>query len=366
MAEIKTIYDIQQLAMDGFDDWKSLGNVYTKKNGDLLLFNYTPEAQFEARWNFLELVSRGLIINAKTGEVVARPFDKFFNWGEGERVSTGNIISVTEKIDGSLGILYRDCGQYKIATRGSFDGEQAIWATEFLNQHHDLNGCLESVTLLFEIVYPENRIVIDYQGREDLVLLAVRNRLTGAYYPWSTVENIAHTFGFGLPKSYRFDAPEQILEAAKRLDGNSEGWVVEFDDGQRFKIKGEKYLELHKLITGLSFKWVLDSVISGTVESARQLIPDEFLGQVNQWVDEIETTVNQLKAQTEAAFEVAPKTTRKDYALWVQRYHKPIAPYLFARLDGKDILPLIYKMAFQNKTTESKEGLLSGANGTAT
>ena len=58
-----------------------------RRKGELAIFNYTKAAQFAERWNFFERVSRGLILNAVTGEVVARSFDKFFNWGEGGRTT---------------------------------------------------------------------------------------------------------------------------------------------------------------------------------------------------------------------------------------------------------------------------------------
>ena len=53
------------------------------------------------------------------GEIVARAFDKFFNYGErGINISpSGKIKNVYEKIDGNLGVLYRDNGKYKISTR---------------------------------------------------------------------------------------------------------------------------------------------------------------------------------------------------------------------------------------------------------
>lgn len=70
---INSIADIQKLVLDGFQNWKLRGHVTTKINGDLILFNYLPQAQFENKWTFLETVSRGLILDRKTGEVVARP-----------------------------------------------------------------------------------------------------------------------------------------------------------------------------------------------------------------------------------------------------------------------------------------------------
>lgn len=346
---INSIKDIQNLLKSGFTDWKSLGHVSVNEKGNLRIFNYTPHAQFEARWNFFEQISRGLILDAITGEVVARPFDKFFNWGEGERYSDAPIDTVTEKLDGSLGILYRDNGCYHIATRGSFESEQALWATEYLNKSYDLKGLPDGLTLLFEIIYPDNRVVVDYQGKEDLVLLAARNRITGEYIPFfDHLKNLAEVYKFSLPKTYQFNVPEQIVEAAQSLNINSEGWVVEFLDGQRFKFKGEEYRKLHKLISGLSFKNTLECVANGTLDQLLSIVPDEFLDEVHEWIDQIRLIVNQTRQQVEIAFDQAPKNTRKEFALWVMANHKPLSPYLFARLDNKPVEPLIYKKAFNN------------------
>lgn len=355
IAEIKTIQELQHLVTSGFTDWKQYSEVWVKRDGDLLLFDYTAKAQYAARWNFFERISRGLIVNSISGEIVARPFDKFFNWFEGGRkagrflLGKQHIVSITEKIDGSLAILYR-VGKpkvYRNATRGDFHSAQAEWATDFLNAHHDLSGLPDELTLLFEIVYPENRIVVDYGAREELVLLAARNRLTGAYLPFfRDVYELAQRYNFSLPQVYSFNNVTEILDRTGILPPDAEGYVVEFSDGERYKFKGDRYLELHKLISGLSFKHTLEAMQSGRVEYIRSQVPEEHLVEFNAWVEQIELTVAATEQRVHAIFDQAPKATRKEYALWVQAQHKEDAPYLFALLDGKNIVPLIYRMEF--------------------
>ncbi|QOR67967.1 hypothetical protein IM538_07490 [Cytobacillus suaedae] len=51
-------------------------------NKDIIILNYTENATYEKRWNELTLNCRGLIVNERTGEILARPFPKFFNYGE--------------------------------------------------------------------------------------------------------------------------------------------------------------------------------------------------------------------------------------------------------------------------------------------
>ena len=161
----------------------------------------------------------------------------FFNWSEGTRISSAPIVSVMEKVDGSLGVLYRLGDEYRIATRGSFDGEQALWATQYLQSNYDLGDLPEEYTLLFEIVYPENRIVVDYGEREDMVLLAIRNRFTGNYLPLDTVREVGTKYGFSVPEIYEIQGVDTLIEQIHQFGSDVEGYVVEFADGQRFQVQ---------------------------------------------------------------------------------------------------------------------------------
>jgi RNA ligase len=349
IENIETISDLQNLLISGFLDWKKYGEVFTNIDGDLTIFNYTKECQYNRRWNFFERISRGLILNNKTGEIVARPFDKFFNWMEMGEKANGYIVNVTEKIDGSLGILYRINDGYKISTRGNFHSEQAEWATQFLNKNYNLENLPEDMTLLFEIIYPENRIVIDYGKFEGLILLASRNRFTGEYYPFfPTVYELGLFYGFITPRVYNFNNVVEIIEKTDVLNANQEGWVVEFSSGQRFKFKGDKYLELHKLISGLSFKHTLEAYQGGTIDYIRSQIPEEFLNEFNKWCDQIEKTIINIVYIVEQLFNIAPKESRKEFALWVIEKAKRYSLYLFAKYDNREYLSLIYKNEFKD------------------
>ena len=275
---------------------------------------------------------------------MARPFDKFFNWKQDGHFSNAAIVSVTEKLDGSLGILYRHDRQgYCIATRGSFDSKQAEWATEFLRNRYLLDGLPNRLTLLFEIIYPGNRIVVDYGSREALVLLAARWCDTGQYLAFEQLQELAATCNFSLPKIYAFETAKQLLNAARALDRNSEGWVAEFADGQRFKFKGEEYCQLSRLLAKISFKNTLEHLAEGKIEMLRASIPDDFLAEVNAWIEDIQSRVEAVRSTVETVFSQAPQDNRKAFALWVNTHHRDIAPYLFARLDNKPLDALVYK-----------------------
>ncbi len=141
------------------------------------VLNYTTRAVFSGQWTHETRLSRGLVVDSD-GRVLARPFEKFFDLSQIE-VPPGSHFTVTEKIDGSLGILYPTPNGWRITTRGDPNGWQSTAATELWNERYSDFVPPEGVTMLFEIVLPENRIVVDYGDRRELVALAAINMATG-------------------------------------------------------------------------------------------------------------------------------------------------------------------------------------------
>src|SRR6266852_4602188 len=102
----------------------------------LTIYNYTPQCTFANHWDSITEQCRGLIVD-DAGRVIAKPFRKFFNLNTSFRPETheANLPpeppEVTDKLDGSLGILWQYDGEVGIATRGAFESEQAVWATRW-------------------------------------------------------------------------------------------------------------------------------------------------------------------------------------------------------------------------------------------
>ena len=97
----------------------------------LTIYNYTKVAQFTPElWNHVTDLCRGLIVDAERN-LVARGFEKFWNLDDARHPETlmANLPTtppvLTRKMDGSLGIGYALAGKWYVATRGSFDSEQA-------------------------------------------------------------------------------------------------------------------------------------------------------------------------------------------------------------------------------------------------
>lgn len=362
MSSINNFADLWYLLIDEETNWRQYGDVNVKHYGNLTIFNYNSTAQYNNnRWNWFEIISRGLIMNNVTGEIVARPFDKFFNWDERGRKGVGYMLNITEKMDGSLGILYRQGGEYKIATRGSLDGEQAKWATRYLNKHFReyLGNIPDELTLLFEIIYKENRVVVDYGNNEGLILLAARNRHTGEYLPFfPDVLELAIKIGFDLVEMVKFDSLVDVIVATGRIDADQEGWVVEMSDGSRWKFKGDAYREVHKAISGMSYKNMIKAVENESIEVNKiGEIPEHILKMPEYLHEELiamrDKVIDRylvIGCAADLAFaQINPDMmTRKEFAKWVMTEHKDLSIYLFALYDNKDIEPLIFKHAFKD------------------
>src|SRR5215469_13860409 len=102
------------------------------------VYNYTQKTTNERHWNPVTEQCRGLILDHQ-GKIIARPFCKFFTVHEWTEVFGRDIpdepFTVSDKLDGSLGISYiGPDGKAYIATRGSFESEQAIRGTAFLQK----------------------------------------------------------------------------------------------------------------------------------------------------------------------------------------------------------------------------------------
>jgi RNA ligase len=222
----------------------------------LAILNYTEKAQYDKAWNRVTRACRGLIYNTDTMQVIARPFPKFFNLSEHDDTDisamTGQPCEVWEKVDGSLGILYRDENRWTVATRGSFLSDQAAHATRLLSTRYATYRPPPEITVLFEIVYPNNRIVVDYQGLDDLVLLGGVDMATGHT---AQFDEVARTWPGPLARRMPYSNLSDALAAPEQP--NTEGYVIRFvGSDTRVKCKTAEYIRLHRLVTGVTARMI--------------------------------------------------------------------------------------------------------------
>lgn len=317
------------------------------------IYNYTRRAVVNDYWNEVILSCRGLVVD-NDNEVVARPFKKFFNGSLNFNNLSGweldDPIEVTEQIDGSLGILYPDPRQptgYAVATRGSFTSLQAEHATELYQQTYQNFKPSPALTYLFEIVYPENRIVVDYGQDDCLYLLGAVKIETG---------EILSARHFDCPRTqiYPFRKFQEFVENF-RPKTQRKGFVIRnLRTGEMLKYKHEEYVALHRLLFSLNATVVWEVLVEASKKAANGETWewDDFISRypddIRRWIvsvrDYLLAQYVKIHLETTTLYqsivEGKPRD-RKEFALEAVK-HKH-AKYLFLLYDNRSIAEAIWK-----------------------
>ena len=119
------------------------------------------------------------------------------------------------------------------------------------NYHTDLGTLDREYTYLFEIIYPSNRIVVDYCSSRRLVLLAAVHTQTGIVleHPQLNWSDIAQTY----PATNLPEWLKSIDQTQAELH-NHEGFILKWPNGFRLKDKLADYVRLHRIITRVQAK----------------------------------------------------------------------------------------------------------------
>lgn len=317
----------------------------------LRILNYTDAALYTpGAWdNPAVRVCRGIIVDDQW-TVVARPWAKFFNHGQTEAgaLNLTAPVEVTDKLDGSLGIIHRALdGRLRVATRGSFESDQAHHATAVLTERYaDQLRIRRDLTVLVEIVYPANRIVVDYGQLDDLVLLGGVNIETGQYHSPGLVASLIRWAG-PVAVTFPYATLQEALAAPPRP--GMEGLCVRYvHHDQIVKIKQDDYVRLHRIVTGLSERSVWEHLCSERpLEDLLGELPDEL----HQWTRDVwdrlhgaaaEIFARALDAHQQIVDALPVEWTRRHYAEQAKA-RAPMTPYLFQLLDERDPRPAILR-----------------------
>jgi RNA ligase len=218
--------------------------------GTFIVFNYhisTPTS-FDC---YVRRECRGLIFSPE-GQVLSRRFHKFFNMGEREETNSASIYSamnndhvILNKLDGSMITpIIIDDKFIRWGTKMGYGTDVAMAAESFVsnktNYHSLAIECHEQqLTPIFEFISPSNRIVLQYPDTQ-LVLLALRENITGNYYDYNSMRLVAKLYD--VPVVRRYDKPISKLKDETDI----EGAVIAFDNGHRVKLKCDWYVAIHK------------------------------------------------------------------------------------------------------------------------
>jgi len=252
---------------------------------------------------------RGLVLHKHTFEVVAKSFNRFFNWGEVQdemgHFDFSNFI-VQDKEDGSLAIIYF-YEKWRVNTRGSFaldnmqfqdfTWQEAICRALHVNELSDLDQFLDrNLTYVCEFCSPWNKIVRRYEEPRVYLLTAFEG---DRELSWEELEarelasdrNCAGGI-MGTPGLIVFNTLEEIQDFLREQevdDPTYEGVVIRDINNRRWKIKSATYLGLHRLRGEGDNMW-----------NPKHLLPFVLAGEEDElltYFPEVKETFYKLKAQ---------------------------------------------------------------------
>jgi hypothetical protein len=199
---------------------------------------------------------RGLILDeADDWRIVARPYVKFFNYGEPHAADIDWATArVQEKVDGTLCVFYHYAGRWHVATTGMPDARgpanalpitfhELIWRTA---EAYGLRLLSPEHTYLCELTGPHNRVVVVHSETR-LTLLGIRHTQTGI---WASLDererylegDVLTVREYGLSSFAELIATFAILSPLQQ-----EGYVVLDGRGHRVKVKHPGYVNIHLL-----------------------------------------------------------------------------------------------------------------------
>ena len=371
------------------------------------IYNYTRATVQENDWDRVTSKCRGVIVNRHTGEIVARPFEKFHNYGALVGAYAGGPIAegatgepvIWEKLDGFMCTLYEWEGVHYLASKGSFHSTHAKWATARFRKRWGATMPFlpKGWTAVFEGICPELRIVVNYGDVNELRLLAVINNETGEEYRPSQIKALGEATGFSTPELHDMTLEEArhntLIDNLRVADNgniegkvtNEEGYVLTwYRDGItpfRLKMKFIDYLRLHRMVTNVSPKHIWEVLSNGLTSEMEEYIKNStpwFARFAQKWARALTTEYQRLEYEANKRyafsginlndylrpFDTVPVDfhgLRKAYATeFMKSENKEFSGILFAMLDGKDVRPIIWEMV--KPMTKNAHALVDGFN----
>ena len=273
------------------------------------------------------MASRGTVLEKGTWKLVAQPFFRFFNWGEGpvEEMESfdWNDCYCNTKEDGSLCILYHYKDEWHVNTSGSFAKGQVnplykgtwedlffrtldihkLWdidrKTQVYSPREYFNKFYGKLfdpycTYIFELCSVYNKVIRYYETPEVYLLGINGINPVVEIYPF-IVENTAKLLGIKCPQTYEFKSIKEVddfLVSKELTDRTFEGIVLRDDSDRRFKVKNKAYLNLHQMHNNgkWSYKHVLSFIVRNDTEELLNYFP------------EAKDVVNEMKEKTDAEY----------------------------------------------------------------
>ena len=290
---------------------------------------------------------RGIIFDSKTGDIIRRPFHKFFNVNEREEtqdhvVDLSRDHGILEKLDGSMIAPFIVNGEMIWGTKmGATDVAKPV--EEFVKnnpQYSEFQYLIGSgFTPIFEWCSRKQRIVLDY-NEDQLILTALRDMKTGQYMSYDSLVSIANSLGVPVVHAYapRTDM-KAFLEYVRDME-DVEGFVIRFNDGHMLKLKCHWYIQIHKAKEAiLQDRNIVELILEEHLDDVKAHLPAEDRDRLTQFESDINKAINisvsdiRIELDSLICNGVDRKTFATGRAQEIDGYCRPIIFRLFGRTD---------------------------------
>ena len=311
---------------------------------------------------------RGLIFNTATGELISRPYHKFFNVGERDetQIDTLNLSAshvVLEKLDGSMIRPIPTPEGFRLGTKAGIT-DVAMNAEVFIGDKPQygtfINLCIsQETTPIFEWVSRKNRIVVDYP-EDNLILTAIRDNRNGSYVEYESMKRSASHLNIPCVKAYSKGVPtsEDLINHIRKWD-DGEGVVIRFDDGHMVKIKADEYILRHRSKEQInSEKNIIQVILSDAVDDMIPLLTEDDAARLRKFQSEFWCAVDEVTQDLTTIFEGGDRMypDKKEFAVeFVNRMLLPIhRPFMFGMKQGKECKQLLIESIEKSLTSQTK------------
>jgi len=278
------------------------------------------------------------------GNIIARPFHKFFNLFEKQGIDELDwdiVASVETKWDGSMihpVLLPYGPKQIRLMTRAGFSEQAQLAYDTAMTPNLEaemLSYILNGYTPLYEFVSPNNRIVVKYE-KPQLQLLAVRHMKTGEY--------------IGLDWQGMNETPQELLERVKALKGD-EGVVVVWPNGHRIKIKADEYVTLHRAKAMLEREInVIRCIFEGVVDDLVASVNEEDRERLKEYIKGFHEVMSRVAIEADTDCDMYALLSQKDFAMFVlKEVAKPLQGLWFKMRERGNYSPMQVIMDYMNK-----------------
>lgn len=249
-------------------------DIIEKTFGNISSFNFSRKVFKTGKWNTLSKFARGLFINTGlNNQIVARGYDKFFNYQENEFNQPGWLnanlkfpVKAYKKYNGYLGLLgYDETSENKLifCSKSSIQSDYANWFQTIFEKTtkniEELKQLMkdENLCFIFEVIDIENDPhIIKYDENQIILLAALKRSDTFNELTLEELQNIGSKFGWKTKElAFEFQNWDELSKFINKVENDTEskieGYVIEDMNKYMFKLKG-KFYKTWKFLRGMT------------------------------------------------------------------------------------------------------------------